>query len=144
MKVLFLLFIFFTTGCSVDYKSNQDKKYSFTVSKLVEQQGQPQSKVTNEVDESFQMYNYQLESYQVQDQSVIARFRTPNIKEKNIQYWRHLFSEEYYKIENDNSSFQGVKLLKLIVINKGITVVYSKNNGQVLRIIESMRDDYVK
>lgn len=143
MRILFIFSIFFITSCSVDYKSNQGNKYNYTVSDLVEQQGQPQSKVTNEVDKSFQMYHYQHQSYQVQDQSVIAKFRAPSVNEKNIQYWRHLFSEEYYKIENDNSSYQGIKLLKLTVTSKGITVVYNKNNGQVLRIIESMRDDYV-
>lgn len=139
---LFLVFILF--GCTPEKSTGRKSQYSYSVQHLISQKGEPQKSEDNIIDDKYQMYQYANETYQVGNNKVIAKYRNPENAEKNIQYWRHFFKNDYYKIVNDSVDHKSLKLSKLFVPKKGITIIFNKTNGIVLRIVESMRDDYVK
>lgn len=121
-----LILIF--SSCS---KSIAPKAY-LSEKELVSLKGEPLSKSNNLIKPSSQMYQYENESYQVEDGQVLAKFRDPIGDEKNIQYWRHTLEGSDYKIEelvgkSHNKEFQ------LLTKNSDLIVQFNES-GNVLRI----------
>ena len=125
-------------GCTANKSSVS--RYSYKVSELVSKKGQPISIKQNQLDNRYEMYQYEDETYQVDDKRVISKFRSPSDNEKNIQYWRHLLKGEYYKVLADGNDHSHGALYKLISHHRGLTIYFNKSSGKVIRIIESLGD----
>lgn len=139
MKILLFISVLLFVSCAPEKGQRRSgfEDYTYTVSDLKSDKGEPKSTVQNELNDEYEMYHYEDETYQVSGHKVIAKYRNPSEKEENIQYWRHHLKSDYYKIAPSKS--QGhTKMYVLSCQSKGLTI-YFNGEGDVKRIAQSLR-----
>lgn len=135
MNIHIILFIaFLNIACSQQQESNIPTRL-MTTQELIDNQGEPDTKAISSIDSDSTMYKYDETTYQIKDDQVLMKFRAPNSQEKTIQFWRHKFASEVYKIESHNET-EHTQDFKLIHPRKGLTIVFNER-GTVLRIAQN-------
>lgn len=138
MKYFLFILLITLISCSPEKGKLRQAHYNYSVDQLNAEKGTPHKTSKNYLDENYEMYHYDDdEVYQVSGNKVIAKFRNAKNHEKNIQYWRHLLSGVYYKIEKDTKSKTHSPNNILRCPSKGLTI-YFNSSGFVLRVGESM------
>jgi hypothetical protein len=128
-----MLITLFAMACAPP-STNSSKKL-LSVDELIEMKGEPDSKGTSIVDKESKMFKYGKDSFQVKDNKVIMKFKSPEEQEKTIQYWRHKFSSEVYTIKMHNQT-EHTQDFKLVHPKRGLTIVFNEK-GMVLRIAKN-------
>ena len=110
------------------------KKNLPTENEIISLNGEPDSREENILDKESTMLLYGQNSYQIKNGYALMKFREPVGDEKSIQYWRHRFKNENYKIFEYNKT-KHTSDYKLVHKNVGIDVFFSVD-GSVVRIAE--------
>ena len=78
------------------------------------------------------------ENIQVEDNVVVARFRPPRGKERQIQYWRIRFAKDFDRSESVSAALPGHGSEKRPLSSplNGETVLFDGSSGRVLRVVE--------
>ncbi len=103
---------------------------------LIAKEGSPSSMTESKIDEKSTMYHYEDKSFQVKDDLVHMKFQKPKGREVSIQYWRHLYKDDDFKI-NVYEQTEHTKSYKLINTKKGVTLVFDES-GRVLRVAKDL------
>ena len=133
LKLILLLSIIIAS-CAP--QSENSEKTQFTVDELIAAEGQPDEKRVNEIDKNTQMYDYSHASYQVKDNAVLMKFKTPKGDETSIQYWRHLFNDDEFKITVYDKT-EHTQSYKLINKTQNIEILFNES-GKVKRIAQEV------
>lgn len=144
MKIYLIILSLLILGCTPEKGKLRKSRYNYSVDQLKSDKGEPVKMSENNMNSKYEMYHYEDEVYQVSGSSVIAKFRSPKDHEKNIQYWRHLLSNTYYKIEKDSKGKSSHSSLNILSCKKKGLTIYFSDSGSVLRIGESMGGRGVK
>jgi len=78
------------------------------------------------------------EKFQISGEKVSAAFRDPMGDEKNVLFWRHAFRE--CPTTEKNISDDAVPEVELACASKGMSVIFKRGSGTILRISEYERN----
>lgn len=116
--------------------SGTDPRTEFqTTSDVQKKLGNPLSVQTPQKTSSTKVFVYKDQRFQVHHAKVEAIFQNPDKDQKQLQYWRHLWKEDRLESYVLEKSHNGEQSLVLKNRDRGISVIYSKNDGRVERVI---------
>lgn len=136
LKIYFQIVFLFLISCGK--KSEIINLGKTKESELITIKGLPQNSLNKNNNIKLLVYKKELTSYQIEKDTVVAKFRPPTKIERSIQYWRQKWKyQKTTELKNNNVEYtHNLNLYQFINRIEKKTIIFDLNNGLVDRVIE--------